>query len=67
MPKLCVEDLEIDYRSEEGALLDKVSLIKERVHDIIVVDVDKNKPIIHKDIFEKIKQKYLDRIKNNMI
>lgn len=62
-----VEDLEIDYRSEEGALLDKVSLIKERVHDIIVVDVDKNKPIIHKDIFEKIKQKYLDRIKNNMI
>ena len=44
-----------------------MSLIKERVHDIIVVDVDKNKPIIHKDIFEKIKQKYLNRIKNNMI
>ena len=53
-----VEDLEIDYKTEEGAILDKVSLIKERVHDIIVVDVDKDKPITHKDIFEKIKQKY---------
>lgn len=62
-----IEDLEIDYKNEEGSLVDKVSLIKERIKDVIVIDVEKNKPIVHEIIFQKIKEKYLNRIKNNMI
>ncbi len=62
-----IEELELDYKDMEDSTIDKVSLIKERIQDAITVTVEKGKSISHAEIFQKMKEKYLHRIKHEMI
>jgi hypothetical protein len=62
-----IEELQIDYKNMEEASTDKVNLIKDRLQDVIIVSINKEKSISHIDIFNKMKDKYLLRVKNNMI
>lgn len=62
-----VESLKIDYKSDEDSLLDSFNLVKERIQDWIYIQKEKNSPILHKDIIEKMKGKFIKRIKSGII
>lgn len=62
-----IESLQIDYKSDIDTIQDTFNLIKERVQDWIYIQKDKNCPILHEDVLEKMKPKFIKRIKSGII
>lgn len=62
-----IESLQIDYRSDIDTIQDTFNLIKERVQDWIYIQKDKKIPILYEDVLEKMKPKFIKRIKSGII
>ncbi len=60
-----IEDLQIEYKSNIDTLQDTFNLINQRVQDWIYIQ--KDTPILHEDVLEKMKTKFINRIRSDII
>lgn len=62
-----IESVQIDYKSDIDMAQDTFNLINESVKDWIFIQIDKKRPILHEEILEKMKTKFINRIKSDII
>lgn len=62
-----IESFQIDYKSDIDTIQDTFNLIKERVQDYIFIQKSRKESIMHEDILEKMKYKFMERIKSGII
>lgn len=62
-----IESFQVDYKSDIDTIQDTFNLANERVQDWITIQKDKKHPILHEEILEKMKTKFINRIKSDII